>query len=211
MSEAPQIKGQLPFWLSGPRINKLASASEGFWQTLHSAMAWRSTQHNALECDMNIVDLLAFERNIQRFNGEPESLYRKRVHYAFVNAVDAGSVAGFKRIFERLGIGYVQIRERLPERDWDILAIRLSDQKIWFNNDLLKVLIRDYGRTCRRYEFEAIVFFDAKIKVNVASHGISITAHSAAINATPTLKGTLKISAIMQSADALNPPINVHF
>ncbi|EDV6094794.1 hypothetical protein AA490_005094, partial [Salmonella enterica subsp. enterica] len=71
-------------------------------------------------CAESILNLIAWQYDISRFDGESLPLYRKRVKYAFINAQDAGSVAGFKAIFERLEIGFVEIQERQPGIDWDI-------------------------------------------------------------------------------------------
>ncbi|WP_241000450.1 phage tail protein, partial [Pseudomonas viridiflava] len=109
-------------------------------------------QMDADTCHLTVLDLLAWQRDITRFKGEPEGLYRLRVKYAFINSVDAGSTAGLKRILERLGVGYVEIQERMPERDWDVVLLTLSDSQLSENPDLLRVLIRQYGRTCRRYD-----------------------------------------------------------
>ena len=79
-----------------------------------------------------------------------------RVKFAFINAVDAGSTAGLKRILQRLGVGYVEIDERMPDRDWDVVLLRLSDSQLSQNPELMRVLIQQYGRTCRRYDFVTI-------------------------------------------------------
>ena len=76
--------------------------------------------------------------------------------YAFVNAVDAGSTAGLKRILMRLGVGVVEIDERMADRDWDVVLLRLSDSQMSQNPELLRVLVQQYGRTCRRYDFVTI-------------------------------------------------------
>lgn len=107
-------------------------------------------------CHLTVLDLLAWQRDISRFKDEPESLYRLRVKFAFINAVDAGSTAGLKRILQRLGVGYVEIDERMPDRDWDVVMLRLSDSQLSQNPELLRVLIQQYGRTCRRYDFVTI-------------------------------------------------------
>jgi hypothetical protein len=78
------------------------------------------------------------------------------VKFAFINSVDAGSTAGLMRILRRLGIGYVEIEERLPDRDWDIIQLNLSDSQLSDNPDLLRVIVQQYGRTCRRYDFVTI-------------------------------------------------------
>jgi len=107
-------------------------------------------------CHLTILDLMAWQRDITRFKGEPEALYRLRVKYAFINAVDAGSTAGMKRILQRLGVGYVEIEERHPDRDWDVVLLQLSNTQLAENPELLRVLIQQYGRTCRRYDFVTI-------------------------------------------------------
>lgn len=76
--------------------------------------------------------------------------------YAFINAKESGSKIGFIRIFERLGIGYVEIEERFDIENWDVIKIRVSDSQIAKNNELLNLIIRKYGRTCRRYTLEII-------------------------------------------------------
>lgn len=114
-------------------------------------------------CTVGVLNLIAWQRDITRFTGEPLWLYRLRVKYAFINAKDAGSVAGLNRIFHRLGIGYVEIEERSPVRDWDVIIIRLSDSQLSQNTALLRVLMDKYGRTCRRYEFDVITTIDMSI------------------------------------------------
>ena len=57
------------------------------------------------------------------------------------------------RFFERLGVGYVEIVERQPDRDWDVIELRLSESQLSKNPELLRVIAQQYGRTCRRYEF----------------------------------------------------------
>lgn len=150
------IKLELPFWLDGQELAKLRAAAQGWWEKVEGWLRWPLLQMDAETCHTTVLDLLAWQRDITRFRAEPEALYRLRVKYAFVNAVDAGSVAGFKRIMQRLGVGYIEIEERLPDRDWDVVMLRLSDSQLSKNPDLLGVLIQQYGRTCRRYEFVTI-------------------------------------------------------
>ena len=143
----------LPFWFSEEQVNKLRAAAAIWFDLLQQWAMWPAMQMDPETCCEQVLDLIAWQRDITRFNGEPLSLYRLRVKYAYANARDAGSVAGFKRIFMRLGIGYVEIEERMPDRDWDIVAIQLTDSQLSENQDLLEVLIQHYGRTCRRYEW----------------------------------------------------------
>ncbi|WP_370513295.1 phage tail protein [Pantoea sp. paga] len=138
-----------------PRL-KLVNAA---WQRDYSTgmpSPFKDSQFDPLTCSEPLLNLLAYDRDITRFNGEPLSLFRRRVAFAFINARDAGSVAGFISIFERLGIGYVELVERQPGIDWDVIQVRVSDSQIADNAQLLLQIIQQYGRTCRRYQFEVI-------------------------------------------------------
>lgn len=150
------IKLNLPFWLDGQQLTKLKAACQAWWEKVEGWMQWPLLQMDAETCHLTILDLLAWQRDISRFKDEPENLYRLRVKFAFINAVDAGSTAGLKRILQRLGVGYVEIEERMPERDWDVVLLRLSDSQLSQNPELLRVLVQQYGRTCRRYDFVTI-------------------------------------------------------
>lgn len=150
------IKLGLPFWLDGPQLAKLKAAAQSWWEKVEGWLQWPLLQMDAETCHLTVLDLLAWQRDITRFKDEPESLYRLRVKFAFLNAVDAGSTAGLKRILQRLGVGYVEIDERMADRDWDVVLLRLSDSQLSQNPELLRVLIQQYGRTCRRYDFVTI-------------------------------------------------------
>ena len=150
------IKLGLPFWLDGPQLAKLKAAAQSWWEKVEGWLQWPLLQMDAETCHLTVLDLLAWQRDTTRFKDEPESLYRLRVKFAFINAVDAGSTAGLKRILQRLGVGYVEIDERMPDRDWDVVLLRLSDSQLSQNPELMRVLIQQYGRTCRRYDFVTI-------------------------------------------------------
>ncbi|MCO1622507.1 phage tail protein [Pseudomonas putida] len=150
------LKLKLPFWLEGVELSKLRDAAQAWWNRVETWMNWPLLQLDAETCHLSVLDLLAWQRDIQRFQGEPESLYRKRVKYAFINAVDAGSTAGTVRIFQRLGVGYVDIEERFDSENWDVIRLYLTDSQLSANPVLLRVLMQQYGRTCRRYEFATI-------------------------------------------------------
>lgn len=150
------LKLKLPFWLEGVELSKLRDAAQAWWARVETWMNWPLLQLDAETCHLTVLDLLAWQRDIQRFQGEPESLYRKRVKYAFINAVDAGSSAGTVRIFQRLGVGYVDIEERFDSDNWDVVRLHLTDGQLSANPVLLRVLMQQYGRTCRRYEFATI-------------------------------------------------------
>lgn len=150
------IKLKLPFWLDGTQLTKLTAAAQSWWERVEGWLRWPLLQMDPDTCHLTVLDLLAWQRDITRFKDEPEALYRLRVKYAFINAVDAGSTAGMKRILQRLGVGYVEIEERHPGRDWDVVLLQLSNTQLAENPELLRVLIQQYGRTCRRYDFVTI-------------------------------------------------------
>ncbi|WP_367165837.1 hypothetical protein [Kosakonia cowanii] len=146
----------LPFWMDNGEPQKLLRAARTFWQAVYGWLTWPVSQFDPLTCAEPLLNLIAYDRDISRFDGEPLTLFRKRVAYAFINAADAGSVEGFIRIFQRLGIGLVEVLERQPGIDWDIITLRLTDGQIASNTQLLVQIIQQYGRTCRRYQFEVI-------------------------------------------------------
>ena len=154
----------LPTWFNRGEAAKLKKAIFGFWLKVEQWAAWPYTQTNPDTCVLGVLNLLAWERDITRFDSEPEWLYRKRVKFAKVNSEDAGSVAGIQRVFERLGVGYVEVIERDPEKPWDVITLRLSDSQLAQNPTLLQVMIDMYGRTCRRYEFETLVQLKCELR-----------------------------------------------
>lgn len=144
---------QLPFWMNKGELKKLAAAGQGFWEQVEQWLTLPLSKTDLLTCDLILVDAEAWQRKITRLDGENEMIYRKRVNYAFLNAQDAGMTIGIKRIFARLGIQIYDIKERQPERDWDIVTIELDDTTLSDNRDLVNLLIQTYGATCRRYEY----------------------------------------------------------
>ncbi|KMK51465.1 phage tail protein [[Actinobacillus] muris] len=148
---------KLPFWMNKGELAKIAILFEKWWFWVMNILRYPFETQDEEKCSERILSLIAYQRDITRFKDEPLELFRKRVKYAFINAKDAGSVAGFKRIFERLGIGYVEIEERFDKENWDVIKIRVNDSQISKNPDLLNLIIRHYGRTCRRYTFEVII------------------------------------------------------
>lgn len=146
----------LPSWMDKGEPATLLRAAKRYWLWVYDWLMWPFKQLDAETCHISLLHVLAYQRDITRFKGEPLPLFRRRVKYAFVNAEDAGSVAGFIRIFERLGVGYVEILERQPGIDWDVIIIRVTDSQVSENPDLLINITRQYGRTCRRYRFEVM-------------------------------------------------------
>lgn len=146
----------LPVWMNKGEPVKLMRACRRFWQQVYTWLQWPLHQTDPLTCIVPLLNALAYQRDVTQFAGEPLALFRKRVKYAFVNARDSGSIAGFTAIFERLGIGVISQHERQPGIDWDIILIRVNDSQLSENNSLMMALVRQYGRTCRRYIFQVI-------------------------------------------------------
>lgn len=117
----------LPSWMNKGEPLKLLKTARTFWAEVYDWITWPLRQFDPLTCIEPVLNLIAYDRDITRFSGEPLSLFRKRVAYAFINARDAGSVEGFINIFERLGIGYVELVERQPDIDWDVILVRVTD------------------------------------------------------------------------------------
>lgn len=153
----------IPWWQDGSTIADelkepyfLSKGVHAFFAKVRGYLLFPLLQADAETCEESLLNIMAWDRDIQRFANEPLDLFRKRVKFAVINAKDSGSVAGFIRIFARLGIGHVELDEHLPGRDWDIISIRLSDTQLAENFGLLATLIQHYGRTCRRYEYQII-------------------------------------------------------
>lgn len=165
------IKLKLPFWLLATETKKLLNAAQIWWQRVEDWLRWPLGQFDALTCTLPMLNMLAWQRDITRFTAEPETLYRLRVKHALINAQDAGSKAGFVAIFQRLGIGYVEINERTDAINWDVVLLHLSDAQFADNNDLLFRIITKYGRTCRRYQI--VVLTPVVVTVDARSTGHS--------------------------------------
>lgn len=147
---------KLPVWMNRGEPLTLAHASKTWWQRVYSWLTWPLAQIDVDTCDEQLLTLLAYQRDISRFNGESLAAFRLRVKYAFVNAQDAGFKAGFERIFQRLNIGQIQQLERQLWLDFDVILIRINDEQLSRNNILMMALLRQYGRTCRRYFFDVL-------------------------------------------------------
>jgi hypothetical protein len=154
MSKLPDIT--LPVWMNQGEPLTLAHASTVWWERVYEWLTFPLAQIDVDTCDEQLLTLLAYQRDIDRFPGESLTLFRLRVKYAFVNAQDAGSKAGFARIFERLHIGQIQQLERQLWLDWDVILLRINDAQLSRDNTLMMNLVRQYGRTCRRYFFDVL-------------------------------------------------------
>jgi hypothetical protein len=85
-----------------------------------------------------MLDLMAWERGIQRFSGEPLSLYRKRVKYAFINARDAGEVPASSAFSSASASAGSTSTNARPNEPWDVITIELADASLAANQQLLQ-------------------------------------------------------------------------
>ena len=146
----------LPTWMNRGEPLTLAHSSRRYFEKVYEWLTWPLAQIDVDTCAESLLNLLAYQRNITRFRGEPVSLFRLRVKHAFINAQESGERLGFERIFRRLGVGDVRTLERQLQQDWDVILLRINDTQLSENNALMMQLVRQYGRTCRRYFFQVI-------------------------------------------------------
>ena len=144
----------LKFWQNGPVLRSAAAAAGAMFDRLQAALDRLSALADAESCPQPVLALLAWQRGITRLAGEDTALFRRRVKHAFANSLDAGSVAGFARIWERLELGSLVQHERVDGQDWDVIVVQLDDAKFTPYRGLFEQLVALYGRTCRRYILE---------------------------------------------------------
>jgi len=159
------MANQIATWLNKGYAEKLVKAATGYWEKSRDYVMWAVNQKDESQNEEPILGFLAWERLTTRLDDEPIELYRKRVQHALVNTIDAGEVASVKSIFDRLGLEVLNVRERIDGRDWDVIAIDMTDSTLAENIDLLPELIQLYGRTCRRYELT--VHNKADVSMNI--------------------------------------------
>jgi len=173
-------KLKLIFWLNAGNLKQYATFLNTWYETVKGWLTFPVNQFDVDTAHLDLVDLYAWQRDVERFTAEPEWLYRSRVKHAYQNARDSATVAGFKRIWQRMGLGTLIIEERMQGRDWDIVALTISDSVISDHPELLDIIIEKYGRTGRRYEWTT----DIQIKINVrcANFGNTFSSHTASLN-----------------------------
>ena len=149
---------KLPYWLARPfsELDKLRKACIAYWQKVETVFAWLKNQQDPMTAERAIVDLLAWERDIESLPNETEKLYRTRVKYALMFAKGAGSKEGWYKMFNKLGTPWITIDERFSETDWDVVNLQVLDSDLAERDDLLNHICRHYGRTTRRYQYDTI-------------------------------------------------------
>ena len=89
----------IPWWQDGVTTSEeikepfyLSKGVSNFFKKVKGWILFPLEQADALSCSESLLELMAWDRDIQRFNGEPLSLFRKRIKFAAINAKDSGSV-----------------------------------------------------------------------------------------------------------------------
>ncbi|WP_209327923.1 hypothetical protein [Pseudoalteromonas sp. PA2MD11] len=149
---------KMPYWLARPasELDKLRKGAVRFWQRISEMLAWPAKQLDPMTAELDLVHLLAWERDITQIPNETEHTYRIRVKYALQFAKGAGSKSGWYFMFEKLGTPWITIDERFSEVDWDVVSLQLLDSDLAQRNNLIDSLCRQYGRTTRRYQYNTI-------------------------------------------------------
>ena len=149
---------KLPYWLAKPssELDRLRQGAVTYWQRVSDLLDWPAKQLDPMTAELELVHLLAWERDIEQLPTETEHLYRTRVKYALKFAKGAGSKEGWYYMFEKLGTSHITIAERISETDWDVVSLQLLDSDLADQKGLIENITRQYGRTTRRYQYDTI-------------------------------------------------------
>lgn len=155
---------KMPYWLARPgsELDKLRKGMVRFWQRFVDMLKFPAQQLDPMTADLEIVHLLAWERDIEQIPSESELIYRTRVKYALPFAKGAGSKSGWLDMFKKLGMPWVTIDERFSEVDWDVVDLLLNENDISTNQALINSICRQYGRTTRRYQYSTLALMPVK-------------------------------------------------
>ncbi|ENP7379779.1 hemolysin [Vibrio parahaemolyticus] len=151
----PEIN--LRYWMGRGELAKFARAMRNYWEHVRAAFEMPLQQHDPLTAPMALVNILAWQREVERLGQEPEALFRIRVAHAYGFARDAGTIAGWEDMFAKLGYPHITQDERLANVDWDVISLKIKDGDLTNVPKLLDTVIRQYGRTCRRYQYTSYV------------------------------------------------------
>ena len=153
-----QTLTKMPYWLARPKseLDKLRQAAVIYWQRVADMLAWPAKQLDPMTAELELVNLLAWERDITQIPNETEQIYRTRVKYALQFAKGAGTKEGWYYMFDKLETPWITIDERVSETDWDVVSLQLLDSDLAQRNNLIDNICRQYGRTTRRYQYDTI-------------------------------------------------------
>lgn len=153
--QLPEIK--FKWWMGRGELAKFARALRNYWAHIEAALKMPLEQHDPMTAPIGLVELLAWQRDVERLGQEPEELFRIRVAHAYSFARDGGSKAGWEEMFEKLGYPHISQNERLKDVDWDVVSLVIRDSDLTEVPKLLDTVIRQYGRTCRRYQYTTYI------------------------------------------------------
>ncbi|MCM0151556.1 hemolysins-related protein [Photobacterium galatheae] len=145
-------------------LAKFARALHKYWGHVEAALKMPLQQHDPLTAPLGIVDLMAWQRDVTRLGEEPEDIYRIRVAHAYSFASEGGSKAGWEEMFDKLGYPHITQDERLQNVDWDVVSLEIRDGDLTEVPRLLDTVIRQYGRTCRRYQYTSYIQLPVVVK-----------------------------------------------
>ncbi|EGQ8192705.1 MULTISPECIES: phage tail protein [Vibrio] len=174
----PEIN--LRYWMGRGELAKFARAMRNYWEHVRAAFEMPLQQHDPLTAPMALVNILAWQREVERLGQEPEALFRIRVAHAYGFARDAGSIAGWEEMFTKLGYPHITQDERLDNVDWDVISLKIKDGDLTNVPKLIDTVIRQYGRTCRRYQYTT--YSDAHVGVNSLSANASYSTSKVSAN-----------------------------
>ncbi|MUK91576.1 hypothetical protein GNP80_03805 [Aliivibrio fischeri] len=168
------------YWMNRGELAKFTVALHNYWLRVEEVLRMPLAKHDPLTAPIGIVRLMAWERDIEPLDREDEMIFRIRVANAYSFASHGGETAGFKNMFGKFGVDWVEIHEREDQEQWDVVTIETADSDLAQKNWLMNALIRQYGRTCRRYQFN--VTYPATLKILTAAFGHRFHFHSASAN-----------------------------
>lgn len=174
----PEIN--LRYWMGRGELAKFARAMRNYWEHVRAAFEMPLQQHDPLTAPMALVNILAWQREVERLGQEPEALFRIRVAHAYGFARDVGSIAGWEEMFTKLGYPHITQDERLDNVDWDVISLKIKDGDLTNVPKLIDTVIRQYGRTCRRYQYTT--YSDAHVGVNSLSANASYSTSKVSAN-----------------------------
>lgn len=175
--QLPEFK--LKHWMGKGEILKLAKALLGYWDRIKAVLEWPLQQLDPMVAPIEFVDLIAWQRDIERLPEEPEHIYRIRVSFAYSFASGGGSDVGWEDMFDKLGYPHITIDERLSYYPWDVVSVKVNDGDINDVPGLMDAIVRQYGRTCRRYSFD--VTMKATMHIGVAEFSHTHETYSASL------------------------------
>ena len=176
--QLPPIK--FKYWMGRGELAKFSNALRNYWLRVDEALRMPLKKHDPMTAPIGIVRLMAWERDIEPLEREDEVIFRIRVANAYSFARHGGETAGFKNMFGKLGVDWVKIHEREDPEQWDVVTIETADSDLAQKNWLMNAMIRQYGRTCRRYQFN--VTYPVTLKMIAVEFGHRFNLHAAKTN-----------------------------